>query len=182
MLKITLKFTAIFLFMATPILSFSQDGSGFEQFIKKTFENEINAISKGKNPSDFLNSFSESLVWVNLNVSIDGRVSGKKNDKEKLNQTMNMLQSRPNLDIVWEIESQNTVQVRENTRMSTFEVKVTMYASGEVISSGKNMIEVIARKMNDKFYVNYFSIIQISDKTYKGRCFVDSKKNKAYYV
>jgi hypothetical protein len=172
------KISAIILFMVTPILSFSQDGSGFETFIKTTFEKDLNAISEGHDASKFLNSFADNLAWVNINVSIDGRVAGKKNDKARLSQLMNMLSTHPDLDVKWEIIKINEVSVRENTRLASFEVMVSMEANGKLISKGKNMMEVLARKDNGKFYINYFSIIQVSDKMYKGRCFVDSKKTK----
>ena len=177
-MKNLVKLSAIILFMAAPLLSFSQTGAGFEKFLKSTFEANINAVSDGHNPSKFLSAFSDNLAWVNINVSIDGRISGKKNDKVKLSDVMNALASHPTLDIKWKVEKINEVSVRENTRLATFEVSVKMFAEGELISSGKNMMEVLARKVDGKYYINYFSIIQLSDQTYKGRCFVDSKKTK----
>jgi len=177
-MKNIVKISTILLIMVAPIVSYSQDGSGFKKFIKTTFEKELNAVSEGHDASKFLSAFAENLAWININVSIDGRVAGKQNDKARLSQLMGMLSTHPSLDVKWEIVKINEVSVRENTRMASFEVNVTMTANGELISSGKNMMEVLARKVDGKFYVNYFSIIQIADKMYMGRCFVDSKKTK----
>lgn len=174
-----MKISAIILFIAIPLLSFSQDGSGFEKFIKTTFETDLNAISDGHNSTKFLSAFSDNVAWVSINVSIDGRVAGKKNDKARLAQVMNTLSTHENLDVKWTIKKINEVAVRENTRFATFEVSVQMLVGGDLISSGKNMVEVLARKIDGKYYINYFSIIQLSDETYKGRCFVDSKKTNS---
>lgn len=177
-MKSVAKILCIGIFIISPILTFSQDGKGFEKFIRSTFETKINAISKGEDPANFLASFGENVAWVNINVSIDGRVAGKKNDKKKLSQLLNTLSTHPSLDINWHIENINEVSVRENTRFATFEVSVKMLVGDELISTGKNMVEVLARKIDGKYSITYFSIIQLSDQTYKGRCFVDLKKTK----
>lgn len=180
MKQVTQIAIAIFL-IAIPFLSISQD-KDFEKFINQTFEVNLSQATKGSDPSAFLKAFDKSLIWVDINVAIDGRVASKKGDKESLTKRIKFLGSNTNLTVVWKITNTNQVSVRENTLLANFEVDVSLFAKDEVILVGKNMIDVLAKKINDTYVITYISVVQIADKTYKGRCFVGLEKGANSYT
>ena len=174
--------TVVTLFIfSIPFLAVAQD-KDFENFIDQTFETKLNQAAMGNNTKDLLKSFDEGLIWIDINVSIDGRIAGKKGSKETLAKHIKRVASSPNLNIVWKISKYNQVSVRENTLLANFEVDVSLFAKGELISEGRNMVDVLAKKVNDTYVVTYLSILQVANKTYKGRCFVDIVKGDNGYT
>ncbi len=169
-------FIVLFSLLTVSFWGSAQSGEGFKNFIHETFEINLNNLSSGNNSTPFLRAFGENLIWMDVDVSIDGRVSAQRQSKDGLRKIVNRLDLQRFLTVKWKIISFSDVQVRENTRMASFEVAVELYADNEMIQSGKNYIRTLGKKTEDGYVIDYISIMQIADKLYKGRCFVSMNK------
>lgn len=174
----------LFLF-ATPFLSISQEESKFTDFITHTFEKSLNDISNGASTAPFLKSFSPELVWTNVNVGIDGGATINKYNKEFLSKKINHLASSAYINVKWEILVFNELIIREDANIATFEVSISVYAGEELLSKGKNIVEIVAKKAGESYAITYVSVLQILNESYRGKCYVDidiKKENESTYT
>jgi hypothetical protein len=182
-MKIVFQNAIIILLMAVPFIGISQESSEFEKFLDNTFEVNLSNLDNGNNIAPFLKAFSEDLVWVNADVAIDGRVTQLKSDKDGLRKGLKQLQGSADLNVKWVIEKYNDVSKVEETRIAKFEVSVSLFAGKDLISTGINHVQVIAKKMDGFYSITYISVLQISDKLYFGPCYVHiSKTEKDNFV
>ena len=127
--------------------------SEFGAFVNETFQNHLNNLTNTGNSSLFLAAFDQELVWVDVDVAIDGRVSMRKNGKDYLQKLIYRVNANKSLRVTWDIVKFNELTRRENTYMGSFEVDVHIYADDELLSSGKNFVEVLAKRPGEKFVI-----------------------------
>ena len=165
-----------FILMLTPIIGNAQEETDFQKFLVQTFEVNLSNLDQGNNNAPFLKAFGEKLVWTNAIVSIDGSVTERSRSKADLKQELTKLGREHGLSVKWDILQYNELTARENTRIASFDVNVLLQANGATISKGKNVVQVIAKKMDGFYVITYLSVLQVSDKLYIGPCYVNIKE------
>lgn len=176
---------ALGLLISTSTLSFAQTQTDFQKFITNTFEEKLDHIQSAQDLPEFLKSFSKDLEWKDVNVSIDGRIEampmGTKADLEK---NVSKLAARPDIRMEWDILEYTELTKRENSYVATMNVKVSLFASGELIRTGTNNVQIVAIKKNDFFEIIYMDILQISNEQYLGACYVriSNEQEKSFQV
>ena len=182
-MKTIIQNAFIFLLITVPFIGISQDISEFEKFLNKTFEVELSNLDNGNNVAPFLKAFSEDLIWFNADVAIDGKVTHQVLSKQDMRKELSRLSGFNDLKIKWDIITHNDVSKVEETSIAKFEVSVSLFAGKDLISKGTNHVEVIAKKMDGFYVINYISVLQISDKLYFGPCYVNiTKTDKNKYA
>ena len=175
--KSQLLFVGLFLLTANV---FSQttdtDTDKFTQFIKQTFDENLNNLQNGNNIAPFLKAFSDDCIWENTIITTNGKVQEGRYTKSNLRQHLMLSGNTPSLYVNWKITRFNHLKVRENTIYATFEVENSVHAGESVISKGKNMVQLIATPINNTFVITFFSNVQISDEIYKGECYINIQK------
>ncbi len=166
-----------FILTVIPMLGNAQEKTGFQQFLEETFEVKLSNLDQGNNNAPFLKAFDEQLVSLNAVVSVNGSVTQITRTKEELKSALARLGRENGLTYSWDILQYNELTARESTMFASFKVKVTLEKGGKTISKGKNIVQIIAKKMDGFFVITYMSVIQISDKMYAGPCYVNITKN-----
>lgn len=166
-------------------ISFAQEQTEFQEFISNTFEQKLSHLTSTSDVPDFLKSFSRELSWRNVTVAIDGRVDNPElHSKSDLERKVNYLASRSKIDMSWEIMQYNELTHREKSYIATMNVKVKLYANGEMIREGMNNVQIVAEKKEGFFIISYMDILQISVEEYIGTCYVqiEAENDKIFSV
>lgn len=173
MMNMKNKTIALFVLLMSTLAVTAQNPTGFQIFIEDVLENKISNINSHADVAPFMRSFSEDCNWVNVNVDIDGKISTPLlMNKQDLSNRINYLASRPALSLKWEIEQYHELTKREDRRIASLKVKVSILANGDLIQSGYNIVKVIAQKKGEMYSINYMDILQVSSESYQGPCYV----------
>lgn len=172
------KYLVILFLMGAPIIGFTQEKTGFQKFLEQTFEINLSNLKQGNNNAPFLKAFDQKLVWVNAVISVNGDVTENRRTKDDLKKALEQLGRQKQLAIHWDILQYNELTARENTLFASFDVDVSLEANGKTISSGKNIVQLIAKKMDGFYAITYLSVLQISKKMYSGPCYVNINKTE----
>ena len=168
------KITFVLGFMfALSTSSFAQNQTEFQKFISNTFEQKLTSLDNPSEVPDFLKSFSQDLSWREVTIAIDGKIEiPELYSKSDLEQKINFLARRSGISISWEIMQYNELTNRENSYIASMNVKVKLYANGEIIKEGTNNVQIVAEKKASFYQIKYMDVLQISQEQYLGNCYV----------
>lgn len=151
----------------------AQKQTAFQEFIETTFEGKLSNINSYEDIAPFVKSFSDDMHWINVNVDINGKINESKLlTKPDLIKQISYLASRPSLSLKWEIEEYRELTKREDSRVASMKVKVSMYANDKLITSGFNLVQIVAVKKEGFYLINYMDLLRISSEAYVGPCYV----------
>ena len=166
------------LLVSINFLSIGQDQTEFQKFITETLENKFSNLNSEQDIPNLLKSFSRDLAWRNVNVSIDGNVDIPAIETKKdLERQLSSLARRSSINMTWDIVEYNELTNRESSYIASLNVKVNLYADGEIIRTGMNNVQIVAVKKSTFFEIVYLDILQIADSQYIGPCYVHIEKN-----
>ncbi len=165
------------LLLSLNTLSFAQEQTEFQKFISNTFEQKLSHLESPSDVPKFLQSFSRELSWRDVTVAIDGKVNNPELfSKSDLERKVNYLASRPGISMSWEIIEYNELTNRAQSYVASLNIKVKLYANGEMIREGMNNVQIVAEKKEDFFVISYMDILQITSEQFIGTCYVRINK------
>ena len=148
------KLVALFVLLAGTATVNAQNQTPFQDFIEETFENKLSNISSYADVAPLMQSFSSDFHWVNVKVDIDGKVSSPEiKNREELSNQINYLAGRPALSLAWEVEEYHELSKRENSRIASLKVKVSILVT-PMLAEAVGVVRVLQfNKLNTQYYL-----------------------------
>lgn len=164
---------ALFVLLGCVVMGNAQEQTAFQDFITEVFEKKLSHINSYDDVAPLMRSFSEDYHWVNVEIGIDGKVSTPElKNKEDFSSQIKYLASRPALSLTWEIVEYHELSKREDSRIASLKVKVSIIANGTLVTSGYNIIKVVAEKNPEHYAIKYMDILQVASQSELGPCYV----------
>lgn len=149
-----------------------QDEASLKTFITEFYQSVSNASKEGVE-ADFQSYFARDFQGTDVEVDLGGEVEVASLDYNSNLEYYNRFRKVSGLSISFNVTKFNTVAIKGNTGVASFEVDFTLSKGGSTMSKGQQTVSLTARSSGDNWKISFINRLYVQSEVYMGSCVCD---------